>query len=91
MDRLDATGAVFAADVDRIDQRAVVPAGFEISQIVSALVRINDPEITDAIGKLTERLTALMDQVRRDRRTIHYTPSLTELLVNEPHGVPYCR
>jgi hypothetical protein len=63
----------------------------EISQISRALARIDDPAIIHAIGQLSERLAALVEQARCDGRRIHYSPPFSELLVDEPHGVPFCR
>ena len=88
MDRLDSECAGRAVTGGR---RAGVANDLEISRISRALVRIDDPAIVHAIGQLSERVAALVEQARCDGRTIHYSPPLSELLVDEPHGVPFCR
>ena len=88
MDRLDSAYERSAAS----NGRCPGPANdLEISQISRDLIRIGDPGIVQAIAQLSERLAALLERTRCDGRTIHYSPPFSELLVNEPHGVPFCR
>ena len=88
MDRLDSEFSVSAVIGGH---RAGPASDLEISRISRALVRIDDPAIFRALAQLSERLAELLELARCDGRKIHYSPPLSELLVNEPHVVPFCR